>query len=158
VYFLANEGKLKGFRVGRSWRFPEQEIERLRNTNAPLVLIVDDEEAMRRLVALALEPRGCRVEQAGNAQEALAMAQPGTFDVLFVDLKLPDAAGTDVIRELSGVYRLQQMVLVSALPDLAGSVSLDGIEGVALLPKPLSAESLRSCVERVTGRRLLNGG
>jgi excisionase family DNA binding protein len=158
VYYLAKAGKLKGFRVGRSWRFPESEIDRLQKTELPTALIVHADESLRRLVATALEPRGCRVEHADSARDALAMARRMTFDVLFVDLRLPDGTGTDLIRALRDDYGLDQMVLISALPDLASSVSLSGIEGIALLPKPPSQEGVRACVERVTGRPLSREG
>jgi hypothetical protein len=71
-------------------------------------------------------------------------------------LKLPDRDGTDLIRELQGAYTLDQMVLVSALPELAQGAALEGLEGVALMPKPLSLDGLVACVERITGMRLPN--
>lgn len=39
VYYLAKAGKLRGFRVGRSWRFATSEIDRIQNTRGPLVLV-----------------------------------------------------------------------------------------------------------------------
>lgn len=156
VYYLAKAGKLRGFRVGRSWRFPEGEIERLQNTRMPHILIVDDQEIVRRLVVTVLGARGCSVEQAADLCEARNMARETEFDVLFVDLRLPDGAGTDLIRELQDTYQLDRMVLTSALPELARGTGLSELPGVSLLPKPLSADGLVACVERITGVQLPN--
>jgi excisionase family DNA binding protein len=154
VYYLAKEGKLRGFRIGRAWRFPVTEIHRLREVQAPRVLIVDDHPPTRELVALSLEPRGCRVEQCSTARQAHIMAQRTRYDVLFVGMKLPDCEGIDLIRELEGAYKLEQMVLISTLLELPESAALDGMGEVALLPKPLSSHGLASCVERITGQHL----
>lgn len=154
VYYLAKAGKLRGFRVGRSWRFSAADVDRMQNTNEPRVLVVDDHEPIRRLVVLALTPRGCHVEEAGSVDEGLVLARHTKFDVLLVDLKMPGRDGTELLRELEGTYSLSQMVLISALPELAKADALAGLAGVTILPKPLSANDLAACVERVTGMRL----
>ena len=94
------------------------------------------------------------MEEAASVDEGLALARQTRFDVLFVDFKMPNRNGTELIRELMGAYTLAQMVLISGLPELAQGEALAGLGGVALLPKPLSAEGLAACVERVTGMRL----
>jgi len=154
VYYLAKGGKLPAFRVGRSWRFPRAEIDRLRTTKSPLVLVVDDDAVTRRIVTLALTPRGCRVEEAGDADEGLRAARNTSFDVLLVDLRMPKRDGTELIRELERDYSRGQMVLISALPELAEGDALADLGGVPLLPKPLTTNGLVACVERITGVKL----
>jgi DNA-binding response OmpR family regulator len=129
----------------------------MQSTSAPAVLVVEDDDATRALVVLALSERGCRVEEAGDVDRAVFLARKMKFDVLFIDFKLPGKNGTELIRKLEGVYSLGQMVLVSALPELQEGRALADLGGVALLPKPLTAEALAACVERVTGVRLRPG-
>ncbi|HYM69304.1 MAG TPA: response regulator, partial [bacterium] len=66
----------------------------------PRVLVVDDEEPIRRLLRAALAARGYRVFEASTGQGALATAGAVHPDLVILDLGLPDLDGLDVIRRL----------------------------------------------------------
>jgi two-component system KDP operon response regulator KdpE len=78
---------------------------------APLVLVVEDEVAIRRFIAAALDSHGYRAIEAGNAKEASARATEHVPDVLLVDLGLPDRDGIDLIRDLRGWSQAPIIVL-----------------------------------------------
>jgi NtrC-family two-component system response regulator AlgB len=52
------------------------------------VLIVDDERNIRRTLAVCLQGLGCHVIESGSSAEALAAAERGAFDLVFLDLRL----------------------------------------------------------------------
>ena len=85
----------------------------------PLVLVVDSHKPTRAFVARVLQSRGCRVEEAGDMDEAIAIAGRNHFDVLLIDLTVPGRDGTDLIRELKGNYSCDQMVVITAVPEMA---------------------------------------
>lgn len=64
------------------------------------VLVVDDDEAVRRTVCLALGAAGHDVHEANGADEALAMAQSMAFDVVFTDVHMRGGSGHDLARRL----------------------------------------------------------
>ncbi|PZS16489.1 MAG: DNA-binding response regulator [Pseudonocardiales bacterium] len=66
--------------------------------SAPVVLVVDDEAKIRRLVRVYLEREGYLVVEAPTAARALELA--GTVDLMVLDLGLPDRAGEDVARQV----------------------------------------------------------
>ncbi|HLJ61374.1 MAG TPA: response regulator [bacterium] len=66
----------------------------------PRVLVVDDEEALRRLLRATLAARGYRVFEASSGQGALVTAGAVHSDLVILDLGLPDLDGLDVIRRL----------------------------------------------------------
>lgn len=66
----------------------------------PRVLVVDDEEPIRRLLRASLAARGYRVFEASTGEEALAAASALHPDLVILDLGLPDLDGLDVIRRL----------------------------------------------------------
>ena len=117
VYYLAKSGKLRGFRVGRSWRFPAQAIGRLQEINMPLVLVVDTHKPTRSFVVKVLQRRGCRVEEAGDMDEAITLALHNDFGVLLIDLAVRGRDGTDLIRELKGACSSDQMVIITAVSE-----------------------------------------
>ena len=156
VYHLAKTGKLPAVQFGRSWRFPAASIERLGGgTPSFRVLVVDDDAVTCGLVSSALEPGGCLVSEAGSVEQALQFCRHHWFDVLFVDLKLPDRDGTELIRELLGEYSLNQMVVITAHPDIGLVGKLLELGPITLLCKPLAVAQLIECVKRITGTQLM---
>lgn len=71
-----------------------------REGQSPLVLVVEDEAAMVRLLRAALASQGFRVVEATNGQEALRQAATRSPDVVVLDLGLPDLDGFEVARRL----------------------------------------------------------
>lgn len=69
-------------------------------TPIPVVLVVDDEVQIRRLLRVTLEANGYKVFEAGNGQEALAEAAQRRPDVMILDLGLPDMDGLTVLKRL----------------------------------------------------------
>jgi two-component system KDP operon response regulator KdpE len=65
---------------------------------APLILIVEDEPRMRRLLGVTLESNGMRYAEATTAREAMTKAEAQRPDLILADLGLPDGDGIDVIR------------------------------------------------------------
>lgn len=66
----------------------------------PRILVVDDEESIVDSVATVLRYEGFDVEQASSGRTALALAQEGGFDLLILDVMLPDLDGFEVTRRL----------------------------------------------------------
>ncbi len=65
-----------------------------------LFLVVDDNEINRRLLESRLSAMGARVEEAGNGMSALACLRARPFDMVFLDLRMPEMNGLDILREL----------------------------------------------------------
>lgn len=79
----------------------------------PLVLLVEDEVAMRRFLRASLQAQGFRLLEAGTAREALAAVSTHHPDLVLLDLGLPDGDGIEVTRKLRQWTRVP-IVVVSA--------------------------------------------
>ncbi|HEX7710910.1 MAG TPA: response regulator transcription factor [Sphingomonadaceae bacterium] len=75
------------------------------------ILIVDDEPAIVTALAPALTSQGWEIESAGTAAAALAAAEGGQFDVVLLDLGLPDADGIEIIGKLKELSDAMIIVL-----------------------------------------------
>ena len=96
-------------------------IHELQNGEAGSVLVVDDEEDTRRLMARALEDAGWIVMEAENGREALEAMHPQAPDVVVLDLIMPEMDGFEFLEELrsrEGGYGIP--VLVVTAKDLTG--------------------------------------
>lgn len=97
----------------------------------PKVLIVDDHQGTRETLALLLRTDGFQTAIAASGREAVAMTLQDDFDVILIDLRLPDALGTDVVRDLRHRGVRSRIVVVTAFPEIdssfdAGCAGADG--------------------------------
>lgn len=81
------------------------------STSAPVVIVVEDEDQIRRFVRLALEAEGCAVHEAATLQRGLIEAGTRHPDLVILDLGLPDGDGVDFVRDLRGWSDIPVIVL-----------------------------------------------
>jgi CheY-like chemotaxis protein len=119
------------------------------------VLIAEDDESMRKLVVHELEGDGYAVTEARNGREALDAARAGDFDLMIIDLVMPDLSGWDILEHRATDPRLHAIpvIIISARrgPDVARAVAF-GVYG--LLPKPFEPADLRDLVRTCLGEQL----
>jgi len=76
------------------------------------VLVVEDDRAIRALVAKILERKGCVVDVAEDGDVAIAMLGSGAYDVLVLDLMMPRVPGTAVLAHMKEQTGRQPVVIV----------------------------------------------
>ncbi len=80
-------------------------------SDGPIILVIDDESQIRRMLRLSLEAHGYRVREATTAQEGLQQASLARPDVIILDLGLPDMDGMDALKRLREWSRTPVIVL-----------------------------------------------
>jgi CheY-like chemotaxis protein len=116
----------------------------------PRILIVEDEEDVRRFVRRMLEDAGYWVAEAENGHEALEREERLNPDLLLVDLMAPGRNGRAVVDELTSRGRM--VVVVSCFVDEAIARRLGA---VGFLRKPFKFAELLTVCERALAARLL---
>lgn len=116
------------------------------------ILTVEDDPAIRRGVVDALQFSGYRVQQAGNACEGARLAREGTFDLMLLDVLLPDGSGLDLLAEIRERSPLQPVILLTARGEEHDRVA--GLKRGAddYVVKPFSLQELLARVEAVLRR------
>lgn len=111
------------------------------------VLLLEDEIHVRRALARSLEAWGHTVTEVDCVERADAALAGPAFDLLVLDVNLPDATGWDVMRglELSG-QRSPPVIVISAIPPSVARIHEFRPFGV--LNKPFPIDSLRRLVDR----------
>jgi len=105
-------------------------------SDARRILLIEDDDDTRQLLAVALEAQAYQVQQAGAAEEGLAALRSGRFDLVLTDYDLPAKTGAAMLREAhaAGLLEGATALVVTAHPDP------EGIDDVTLVRKPLDLE------------------
>jgi cyclic di-GMP phosphodiesterase len=120
------------------------------------ILVVDDEEAIREIVASMLTTAGYVCKQAGSGMEALATLNSGDqFELMLSDLMMADLDGIGLLERTKEKYPDMPVVMVTAVHDI--SVALAAIRNGAYdyLLKPFEREQLLNTVSRALENRRL---
>ena len=117
------------------------------------VLIADDNPYNRELVLAILEGCGAEVETADDGLEAVAAAQSQPFDVILMDLRMPNLDGAAALAEIRSKDGPNQFVPILAFSaDLSEGSIVEGFDGA--VPKPLTPEGLLVALTEVLVQQL----
>lgn len=113
------------------------------------ILVVDDEEQLRKMLALVLRKNGYHVIEADSGAEGLALARRHLPDLILSDIHMPDGDGTTLLRALrqDSELRTKQIVLMTGKPELVTPRRAMEEGADDFLAKPVSIKALLGCVE-----------
>lgn len=111
------------------------------------ILLVEDDDSLRNLVAQNLEKRGYRVRQARSGAEVLAAVAQERPDLLVLDIELPDLTGWEILRRLPAEQRDDLMVLVLSGVRMSPKRVAE-FQPVACLPKPFPLDALLRAIDK----------
>jgi DNA-binding response OmpR family regulator len=113
------------------------------------VLIVEDDESLRRIVSRHLRAKGYEVAEAASAEDAAADLETGPRpDIVLLDLNLPGDTGWDLLRgKAMAAADSPPVIITSATPVSPKRLAEFGCAGY--LPKPFPLETLVASLERV---------
>jgi two-component system chemotaxis response regulator CheY len=121
------------------------------------VLVVDDEEQIRKVVGMTLRKAGYDVQEAEDGKRAIEVINEGEnpllVDVIICDIRMPKINGTEAIAYFRSQYPSTPVVVLTGYPDgqLATSLLKDGI--VEYLVKPVDRDKLLGAVKGAMDRR-----
>ncbi len=121
-------------------------------SNKPLILVVEDDAAVRNLMAVTLETRGYRYHLAPNGAEALIEATTHQPDVMLLDLGLPDMDGVEIIRKVRS-WSGMPIIVISARSEDSDKVEALDAGADDYLTKPFSVDEMLARL-RVALRRI----
>ncbi len=120
------------------------------------VLVVDDEEMVRRLAARMLLGQGYKALEASGGAEAVRMLQRGAhqIDAVLTDLAMPGLAGRQLGKTIASCWPRVRVIYMSGFP--ASRMVSDGAldPDVPFVQKPFTREQLNSVVREALGRPL----
>lgn len=112
------------------------------------VLVVDDDEGVRRQLCYLLEDEGYDVEVAASGAAALAVAAASSFDVVILDVRLPDVSGIEVFEAFRRRSEMVKTIIVSGFLVDEEIAAAEG-RGAHFLAKPVDSDRLLRLLARL---------
>ena len=112
-------------------------------------LVIDDEKNIRRTMALALESMDHDAVTVSSGAEAFKELKNSAFDVVFLDLKLHQESGLDVLEEILRLSPRASVIIVTAFASIETAVEAMRRGAFDYLPKPCTPDQVRQLLDRI---------
>jgi DNA-binding NtrC family response regulator len=122
------------------------------------ILLVDDDEDMRSLLADVLTDEGFTVDQAANGAEALVLLHRETFAAILLDKRMPGLSGMDLLPGLRVVCPDTPVIVITAFGDARTAAEGAARGAFGLLCKPFRMDDLRAMLDRALARQDSHSG
>ncbi len=169
VYRLIKAGKIPAVRVGRQWRFRKRDIDSWLENQRPRatrpasartltpvagrarVLVVDDEAAIRDLLAKTLALAEYDVDLAPDGRVALERLRMIPYDLLITDLKMPGVDGLAVIREARRLKADIPVIIITGFSTEASAIEAVNLGVSGYLTKPFRVPRVLAVAAKALG-------
>jgi putative two-component system response regulator len=125
------------------------------NRKQGVILLVDDEEMIRRLLSQKLSAEGYRCEQAANAGQALEKLKGGSIELVILDIKMPGKSGVELLPEIKAKYPDTAVIMATALSDASTAINCMKAGAYDYVTKPFNLDEVSFSVSRALEKRRL---
>ena len=111
------------------------------------ILIVDDDESIRKTLKAILEDDGYTVDSATSGKEAIQKANETVYNVALLDIRLPDMEGVELLKLMKDSVPRTRKIMVTGYPSMQNAISAVNKNADAYLVKPVDVEKLLATVK-----------
>jgi DNA-binding NtrC family response regulator len=119
------------------------------------LLVVDDDDRLRLVLANELRQENYLVEQAECGRDALEMVRHNDFDVILLDLNLPDTRGKTVIKKIKAMDVSSEVVILTGYGSIESAVETIKLGAYDYVTKPYEMKKLMTVIEKAGERKTL---
>ncbi len=153
VYYLVQRGQLPAVQIGGRWRIKRSLLDRdvLKSEGAgqPTVLVVDDDAQLQTVFKQFLKKAGFGRIVVGTGAEAISCVERQRFDLVFLDLQLPDISGDEVYVRIKEMQPDLPVVIITGYPDSEMMSRILRNGAVMMIQKPIDFSQLNSTVKQL---------
>jgi len=106
------------------------------------ILIVDDEEVVRRSHLRSLADTGCHAQAAEDGSEALRVMEKDPFDVVLLDLRMPGLDGMDVLKTIKERWPDSEVVVITGYPTIESAKEAVRLGAYNYIAKPVGPDDV----------------
>jgi two-component system, NtrC family, response regulator AtoC len=106
------------------------------------ILVVDDDETIRKTMKAILEDEGYIVDLAGTGKEAIQKTHEKIYDIALLDIRLPDMEGVELLEKMKDNVPKTRKIMVTGYPSMQNAISSLNKQADAYLLKPVDVEKI----------------
>ena len=146
IYRLVEKGKIPASRVGGSWRLRRKLLDDWLDSGSYLkqrsVLVVDDDSRVCNLLKEIIDTAGYPVVTVESGEKAIREFERQHFDLVFLDLVLPDISGTDILSRIKASGKKTMVAIVTAYGDDPIALEAMSMGPLLLIRKPFRVDDI----------------
>ncbi|MGA1825266.1 MAG: ATP-binding protein [bacterium] len=120
------------------------------------ILIVDDDFNARKTFGNILKLQGYTVESVATASEAISHIKDKFYHIVFIDLRLPDRSGLDVLRSIKDIHEDTMAIMVTAYASIDSSIEAMNQGAYSYIMKPINMDYLQVVLEKALEKQSLS--
>jgi DNA-binding NtrC family response regulator len=117
-------------------------------TGPARILVIDDDESVRKVLTTALEDEGYGVDTAENGAQAIEKSKKGFYNMALIDIRLPDMEGTRLLSELKETTPKMRKIIVTGYPSMQNAIEAVKRGASDFIVKPFKMESALETIRK----------
>jgi DNA-binding NtrC family response regulator len=117
-------------------------------TDPARILVIDDDESIRKVLSAALEDEGYEVETAESGKKAIEMSQRRFYNMALIDIRLPDMEGTKLLSDLKETTPKMIKIIVTGYPSMQNAIEAVKRGATDYVVKPFKMESVLETIKK----------
>jgi DNA-binding NtrC family response regulator len=114
--------------------------------NGARILIVDDDENIRKVLMAILEDKGYQMEAVGSAREAIKKTDKKFYNLALIDIRLPDMEGIELLMKMRDTTPRMRKIIITGYPTLQNAVDAVNKGADAYVTKPFDVERVLNTI------------
>jgi DNA-binding NtrC family response regulator len=110
------------------------------------ILVVDDDENIRKVLMAILEDKGYNIEAVGTAREAIKRTEKRFYNLALIDIRLPDMEGIELLTKIRDTTPRMRKIIITGYPTLQNAVDAVNRGADAYIMKPFDVEKVLSTI------------
>ena len=115
--------------------------------NKARILVVDDDEGIRKVITTALNDESYVADTASNGKEAIEKSKTIAYNLAIVDIRLPDMEGTQLLSELKETTPKMRKIIVTGFPEVQNAIMAVKKGSDDYITKPVNIEILLNSIK-----------
>jgi DNA-binding NtrC family response regulator len=115
--------------------------------DAARILVVDDDENIRKVLTAILEDEGYDIEAVGTAKEAVEKSKKKFYNLALIDIRLPDMEGIELLTKIKDTTPKMRKIIITGYPTLQNAVDAVNRGADAYILKPFEVDKVLQTIE-----------
>ena len=116
-------------------------------SNQIRILVIDDDVYITKVLAAILEDKGYNVDIAGTGTEAITKTQKNLYDIMLVDIRLPDMEGTEILSRVRDTTPKIRKIIITGYPTLQNAITAINKGADAYILKPFDVKKMLATIK-----------